>query len=486
MTKIKIELPAAHRAMCAKLQDAGYVVYAVGGFVRDSVLGIEPHDIDYVTDAPMSAINRIFSRCIGDVQSQKFGVVALLLTDAEGHREKVDLAVFRKDLSCDGRHAEVQTEGVTMEEDAQRRDFTINAMYADLATGEVIDPTGMGLADLEAKELRFVGEPSDRIREDYLRALRLARFVSKTGFADATGKWSLKPGDFESHGVKPERIGEELKKLFAGNDPRAGLEAMRRHGIFDALGWGKDIKAMDYIQPRRYHAEGSVWRHTMMVVDEARKLGADWMTVAAAMFHDVRKPQAYSLNKGKNAAGHAEASAKWVEENIPIQFWGDDARRDIAWLVSKHMEAANMGCKPDGTSKNGYLSNRIKIWDFVSHVLFNKLYKLCLADKFGSTRMAEEEPGIAGMIHNKAVMDLASFDGECWHAKAMPHLVTSKDIIGLGLPDKIAEKGLPTHTFGDILKEAFRLQLKWGDKGYSNEEMKTKILSHVLGRLGLR
>ncbi len=195
----------------------------VGGCVRDALMGREGADVDISVAAPPEETMRRAAEAglHAHPTGIEHGVVTLV---AMGR--PFEVASLRRDVETDGRRAVVAyTEGVA--EDAARRDFTLNALYAD-ASGAVLDPTGEGLADLAARRLRFVGEPRRRIEEDYLRILRFFRFHAQLGFAfdDAAALdacHDLAPGLAR---VSQERIGAEMLKLLAAPDPEPALAAM--------------------------------------------------------------------------------------------------------------------------------------------------------------------------------------------------------------------------------------------------------------------
>ncbi|MBY0232475.1 MAG: CCA tRNA nucleotidyltransferase [Gemmataceae bacterium] len=202
-----------------RLRDAGHEALFAGGCVRDELLGLEPKDHDVATSAWPEQVQALFRRTVA--VGEAFGVVEVL-----GPRpHKVQVATFRKDLGyADGRRPE-GVEFCGAEEDAKRRDFTINGMFLDPLDGNrVIDHVG-GRADLEAKVLRAIGDPAERFAEDYLRMLRAVRMTARFGLtmdestSEAVKRHAAKLG----HGVSAERIAEELRKMLAHP---ARLEAM--------------------------------------------------------------------------------------------------------------------------------------------------------------------------------------------------------------------------------------------------------------------
>lgn len=185
--------------------------YLVGGCVRDMLLGHTPKDYDIVTDALYSDITSFFSDA-GWKVSQNGENFLVCCVSKFGHQ--FEIANFRKDsASGDGRRPDSVQIG-TMDEDAERRDFTINALYLDPWTNHWRDPTEFGYDDLRMKRLRFVGKPKQRLEEDYLRAFRFYRFINK-GFKPVPSHLRCVREMFNTcvEKTNPERIRSELEKI---------------------------------------------------------------------------------------------------------------------------------------------------------------------------------------------------------------------------------------------------------------------------------
>jgi poly(A) polymerase len=225
MTRITadwVTSPASRAVMSAL--GAGYFV---GGCVRNALLGAPVADIDIATPVePEEVISRLEAAGLKAVPTGlKHGTVTAVHEGAP-----VEVTTFRADIATDGRHAEV-TFTTDMAVDAGRRDFTMNALYAD-AAGEVIDPLG-GLPDLNARRVRFIGRAEDRIREDYLRILRFFRFHAWYGAngIDADGLAACAELAEGLDGLARERIGWEFRKLLSASDPAPALASMTASGV---------------------------------------------------------------------------------------------------------------------------------------------------------------------------------------------------------------------------------------------------------------
>ncbi|WVX51267.1 CCA-adding enzyme [Roseobacter fucihabitans] len=228
------------QSVCHAIAVEGANIYFVGGCVRDAVLGLGGSDIDMASDATPQQVTRL-------AEAQGFKVVptgidhGTVTVVAEG--TGFEITTFRKDVKTDGRRAEVAFCG-DMKSDAERRDFTLNALYAT-ADGQIIDPLGSGLRDCLARRIRFIEDAGARIREDYLRILRYFRFHAwyadpEQGFCpDAMDAIAQNAEGLES--LSAERIGSEICKLLAAHDPTQAVAGMQQSGALQRVLPGSDI-----------------------------------------------------------------------------------------------------------------------------------------------------------------------------------------------------------------------------------------------------
>ena len=240
------------QALCAVLGLSGFSALFVGGCVRNALLGGPVTDIDIATDARPETVSEI-------AQAAGFKVIptgidhGTVTVIAQGIHHEV--TTFRRDVETDGRRA-VVAYSTDIAEDAARRDFTMNALYAD-PSGQVIDPLG-GMDDLRARQVRFVGDPAQRIREDYLRILRFFRFHAVYGDPDkgidAEGLAACAELAEGLNGLSRERIGAEMRKLLAADNPAPAVAAMVQSGVLAHVLPGADGRALGAL----VHIEGDL------------------------------------------------------------------------------------------------------------------------------------------------------------------------------------------------------------------------------------
>lgn len=230
------------QAVCRMLTEAGHQAHFVGGCVRNALMNEPVSDLDIATDARPEIVSRLaktagFHPVPTGIEHGTITVVA--------HSHPFEITTWRKDIETDGRRAVVAFADA-LEDDARRRDFTMNALYA-APDGQVVDPLG-GLPDLMARKVRFIDDPHDRIREDYLRILRFFRFHAWYGNDDA----GLDPDALAavaelSSGLETlskERVGSELVKLLTAPDPAPSVASMAMAGVLQAIMAGLDAKPL--------------------------------------------------------------------------------------------------------------------------------------------------------------------------------------------------------------------------------------------------
>jgi poly(A) polymerase len=220
--------PAAAK-VCAVLQEAGFSGYVVGGAVRDLLLGIVPKDFDIATDARPEQIKPLFRRAF--IIGRRFRLVHVMLGP-----ETVEVSTFRSadpDTSEKDEHGRVLRDNVfgSQEDDARRRDFSVNALYFDPATEEVVDFHG-GLADLKKRVMRVIGDPATRYREDPIRMLRAVRLAAKLGLTiDAATREPIADMAPLLERVPPARLFDEMLKLLLSGHASACLRQLREVGL---------------------------------------------------------------------------------------------------------------------------------------------------------------------------------------------------------------------------------------------------------------
>jgi putative nucleotidyltransferase with HDIG domain len=320
------------------LRQAGHSAYLVGGCVRDRLLGKPAEDRDVATAATPDEVLRLFpgARLVG----AHFGVV--LVGD-------VEVATYRTDLGYrDGRHPEAVQFESDPERDAQRRDFTINGMFLDPATGQVLDFVG-GRRDLEARLIRAIGDPAARFEEDRLRMLRAVRFAARLGF-------DIEPATFAAickhaaaiRSVAAERVRDELTRLLTEGGARRGFELLLATGLLEEL--LPEVAAFRGVeQPPEFHPEGDVWTHVLLMLGMLDRPSA---TLAwGVLLHDVGKPDTFARLDRIRFHGHVERGVEIARDICArLRFSNDDADQVVA-LVANHMRFADAHRMKESTLK---------------------------------------------------------------------------------------------------------------------------------------
>lgn len=228
--------------VCAVITAAGYDVFFVGGCVRNAIMRLADSDIDMSTNAhPEKVMELATSAGLKAIPTGiDHGTVTVVVKGTP-----FEITTFRRDVETDGRHAVVAFSD-NIHDDARRRDFTMNALYAT-PDGQVVDPLG-GMGDLLARRIRFIEDPDARIKEDYLRILRFFRFSAwygnpVEGFdAEALAAISTNTEGLET--LSAERVGQEMVKLLNAPDPAPAVAVMRQTGVLSTVLPGSDDRML--------------------------------------------------------------------------------------------------------------------------------------------------------------------------------------------------------------------------------------------------
>ena len=320
----------AHRIV-RRIQDAGYQAVYAGGCVRDMLRGVVPHDYDIATSARPEEIQSLFRRT--HAVGAAFGVINVLENNAD-----FQVATFRCDgVYEDGRRPE-SVEFSNAEEDAKRRDFTINGLFFDPIQGELRDYVG-GQRDLAKKCIRAIGDPEARFAEDRLRMLRAVRFATTLDFEIESATWAaIQKHSAAIHEVSAERIRDELLKTLHAPQRVRGFDLLDASGLLrEILPEMERLKGCQ--QPPQFHPEGDVWVHTRLMLS---LLPAEVSTplLLSVLFHDIAKPDTYSLDPAEGRirfSGHEKLGAEMTSEILTrLRLPGKDLEATVE-AVLNHM-----------------------------------------------------------------------------------------------------------------------------------------------------
>jgi tRNA nucleotidyltransferase/poly(A) polymerase len=300
---VHLHPPGDVRDIARRLEAAGHATYAVGGAVRDAVLGLPAQDWDLATHARPDEVRRIFRRTVPI--GIEHGTVGVLGRDGVLY----EVTTFRRDVETRGRHAVVEFAD-TIEEDLARRDFTINALAWDPATEALHDPYG-GMDDLAAGLLRTVGRPEERFAEDYLRVLRALRFAGQFRLAIEPVTWAGLVGAVPHLGVlSAERVREELLKVLTKSPcASAALSLYAAAGVLRVL-----YPSLEALIGLGASDDEDAWAESLRAVD-ALPPSRPLLRIAA-LLHAVGMPAARTrdLRGGWRFTGHEHTGARLAED----------------------------------------------------------------------------------------------------------------------------------------------------------------------------
>jgi putative nucleotidyltransferase with HDIG domain len=380
-----------------ELGSKGYSAYFVGGCVRDLLLGRSAKDFDIATDATPAQVLAIYPRA--QQVGAHFGVVLV---------DGVEVATFRSDYAYqDGRRpTEVRYETNPIL-DAARRDFTVNALFLDPETGEILDFVS-GREDLRNGIIRAIGDPRARFQEDYLRMLRAVRFAARLGFNIEPGTASaIRELSHLAPAIAAERVREELVRILTEGGARRGFEMLDEFGLLDHL--LPEVARMKGVeQPPEFHPEGDVWTHTLIMLDLMRDPSP---TLAwGVLLHDVGKPPTFRRADRIRFDGHVEAGMEIAREILTRFHLSNDQIEQVVLLVANHMKF-----KDAPRMKESTLKRFMRLPQFEEHL---ELHRVDCASSHN-------------MLDNyHFVVEKREAYGE--EQIAPPRLLTGKDLIAAG------------------------------------------------------
>ncbi len=351
-------------AVTEKLLDAGHECWWVGGAPRDMLLGRMPGDIDLAVSAKPEVVAEIFPKC--DDSAKELGSVVVSL---KGH--EFEITTFRSDDDVsDGRRPASVTFG-NRQEDALRRDATVNAIYWNPVSRELFDPCG-GEKDLQERLVKFIGDPVTRIKQDALRILRMVRLrTTINGQYHPDTYKALQEQAQLSANLSGTRVQEELMKMLFLPKPSAALHDLLELGVLPYV-LPEIFSCKGVAQPRDYHHEGDVFEHLMHCIDAVLPDHAADVRLAA-LLHDIGKVQTFTVKERIRFDHHAEVSADNAESILKRLQLPSSRIAKIRWLIGHHMM---MGTFKDLTDE------RKAHWYF--HPWFQELLQLFWLDIAGT------------------------------------------------------------------------------------------------------
>ena len=355
----KIELGENEKYILELIQKYGEG-YIVGGYVRDSLLDLRPKDCDFVTNLSYEKLLEIFKEFHPKEIGKSFGIIQIKYKGTH-----YEIAKYRKDIGVpeDRREQEVEfTDNII--DDLKRRDFTINAIAFD---GENYKYADNAVEDILNKNLRFVGEASERIKEDPLRVMRFIRFLVTKNLNNKNDIEQILPYIPLVKKLSMERMRDEFSKIITADEAGSAIELLEKTGILEYLihEWTKTKK----FNQRNPHHNLTLDEHIKKVV---ASIEGDIELRLAALLHDIGKPQTYTLKNGiGHFYGHEQESAVLAEKILLRMKYTNKIVKNVTLLIANHLN----------NSKNSNKKYCKKLIDKIGYENMPKLFKLMEADR---------------------------------------------------------------------------------------------------------
>lgn len=371
MTELKFiqeKLPPPVLLAAKELIKAGYKAYLVGGSVRDLLIGRAVFDYDLTTKATPEQIQAIFP---DSFYENDFGTVGL--KDEENQENKIEITTFRKETTySDFRHPDKVVFAKKIEEDLERRDFTINAIAVNLKSFELVDPF-LGIQDLEKKTIKAVGRAQERFQEDALRLIRAVRFATQLNFKiEEKTQQAIQKNRKLLEKIAKERIKDEFQKIILAKNPEKGINQLQKLGLLEFVlpelekGLGME---------QNHHHVYNVYDHAL---NSLKFCPSDKLEVRlAALLHDIAKPDTLRTQKGRRTFyNHDFIGAKIARRILQRLRFSNKIIEKTVLLIKNHMFYYEVGTVTEASVR--------RLIKKVGQGNIKDLIDLRIADRLGS------------------------------------------------------------------------------------------------------
>ena len=407
--KFKINIPSDANDLIHTLQSHGHSAYVVGGCVRDSILGRNPHDWDICTSATPSEMLEIFKDKKVIETGLQHGTITVVVNN-----EPYEITTYRIDgVYSDNRRPDSVTFTDKLIEDLSRRDFTVNAMAYNDEEG-LIDPFN-GLEDIKFEKINCVGLSKDRFEEDALRVLRAIRFASQLDFSIMPSTdWEIHQQYEKLKNISIERINSEFCKIASSNS--FCVELLLYKDVFSLF--IPELKSMfDFPQNNPYH-DYDVFGHTINAIENCES--KDLIVRLAVFFHDFGKPHSYQDGEDgvRHFKEHGKVSAEMTDAIMKRLRFDNETRNNVVELVYYHDATFEVGKK------------YVKRWlNKIGEKQFRRLLEIRKADIKGQ-KSNYDQSRIDKVEDIKQILEDVLQEDECFTLKNLA--VNGKDLINIG------------------------------------------------------
>ena len=444
---MNISLPEDVKYIIDSLEKRGFEAYAVGGCVRDMMLGIKPKDYDITTSAAPGEIKEVFRHTVDT--GIEHGTVTVLY-----HHKAYEVTTYRIDGEYkDSRHPSQVTFSKNLTEDLKRRDFTINAMAFNERHG-LIDIFG-GMDDLKNKRVKCVGDPDERFSEDALRVLRAVRFAAQLGFKiEKRTEEAIRSHRENLRKISAERIREELIKLLVSDNP-GKVRDLYEYGL-TAIFLPELDECFKTSQKSSYHIY-NVGEHIVRTVES---IEAKLVLRVTMLLHDIGKPLVhYADEHGDHFKGHQKAGAERARKIMRRLKFDNDTIRKVTTLIFYH----DYRPRPEDAEV------RLAIYK-IGGELFEDYIKVQRADAAGKRQM-ENDPDLKRLCEVEKIFYKVRDRGDCVSLSGLA--ISGRELMEAGI--------LPGRQMGELLNKALMLVLKDRNKN-NKEELINYCLREASGR----